>query len=114
MKKGLPITTPKVQPLLLPVLRALADGTDHLAGEIRTYVSHELNLDPDYVEGTKAKNGYSFYENHVAWTFVYLTMGQAIAKRQEGVYQIADRGRAILDSGVSDLTINEAKNPYVY
>jgi restriction system protein len=109
-ERGTLMSTPKVQPLLLPVLRVLADGAEHPAQEIRKRVAEELKLPDDYVKRINSKTGQSPYENHVAWVFVYLTMGKVITKNREGVYQIAERGKTILASGVNDLTINEARN----
>jgi len=102
------MSTPKVQPLLLPVLRTMVDGGEHRSEEIRKRVAEELKLSNDYVLRINPKTAQSAFENHVAWALVYLTMGKAIAKKKDGIYQIAERGRRILESGVSDLTTTEA------
>ena len=104
------MSTPKVQPLLISVLRTMADGGEHRSEEIRKHVADGLKLSDDYVRTINPKTSQSAFENHVAWALVYLTTGKAITKTKEGVYQIAERGRAILASDVSDLTISEAKN----
>ncbi len=104
------MSTPKVQPLLMPVLRAMADGAEHPVQEIRKRVAEELKLPDEYVKAINPTTGQPAYENHLAWTFVYFTMGHVITKSKEGVYQIAERGTTILSRGVSDITIAEAKN----
>jgi restriction system protein len=104
------MSTPKVQPLLLPVLMVLADGAEHPVQEIRKRVAEELKLSDDYATTINPKTSQSPYENHVAWVFAYFTMGELITKRTEGVYQIVVRGREVLAAGVSHLTIGEAKN----
>ena len=104
------MSTPKVQPLLLPVLRAVADGVEHPVEEIRKRVAEELRLTDDELKETHPASGQNVYVNRIAFALAHFNMGKAIAKRREGVYQITERGRAILASGVRDLTINEARN----
>lgn len=104
------MSIPKVQPLLLPVLRALADGNEHEVDEIRKRVAEELRLTVDEHKETHPKSGMNVYVNRVAFALAYLNMGKAITKRKEGVYQIAERGKALLASGVKDITIIDARN----
>jgi restriction system protein len=108
--EGLRMSIPKVQPLLLPVLRALADGTEHESKEIRDRVAQELRLTSGEQEEIHPKSGLNVYVNRVAFALAYLNMGKAITKKREGMYQIAERGKQLLECGVSDLTINEAWN----
>jgi restriction endonuclease Mrr len=102
--------TLKVQPFLLPVLRAIEDGAEHPVGEIRKRVAEELRLTDDELKATHAKSGQRVYVNLIAHALANFNVGKAITWRGEGVYQIADRGRAILDSGVICLTINDARH----
>jgi restriction system protein len=104
------MTIPKVQPLLLPVLRALADGTERESKKIRDRVAQELRLTSGEQEEIHSKSGLNVYVNRVAFALAYLNMGKAITKKREGMYQIAERGKKLLERGVSDLTINEAWN----
>jgi restriction system protein len=104
------MSIPMVQPLLLPILRAIADGNEHQVKGIRERVVEELKLTDNYVKPVNPKTGQSHYVNHSAWALVYLEMGKAITKKREGEYQIAERGKEILKSGVKNLTIHEAKN----
>jgi restriction system protein len=104
------MSTPKVQPLLMPVLRAMADGAEQPVKKIRKRVAEELKLTDDYVKTINPKTGQSRYENHVAWALAHFNMGKAISMKREGMYQIEERGKAILASGVNDLTIKEARN----
>jgi restriction system protein len=104
------MSTPKVQPLLLPVLRAIADGTEHRVDGIRERVAEELRLTKDEREEVHRKSGQNVYVNRVAFALAYFNLGKAITKKREGVYQIAERGKELLARGASDITINEARN----
>lgn len=104
------MSTPKVQPLLLPVLRALADGTEHPVEEIRNRVAKELRFADEELYEIHPKSRQNVYVNLVAFALAHFNKGKAIIKKRKGVYQIAERGKAFLASGVRDLTINEARN----
>ena len=104
------MSTPKVQPLLLPVLRAMADGAEHPVEEIRNRVAEELGLTEDERKETHRKSGQNVYVNLVAFALAHFNVGKAITKKREGVYQIAERGRVIVASGVRDLSIKDAKH----
>ena len=44
-------------------------------------------------------------QNRVSWALVHLGMGKAITLRRKSVYQIAKRGKDILNDAPRDLTI---------
>jgi restriction endonuclease Mrr len=58
------MSIPKVQPLLLPVLKALADGAENPVEGIRKRVAERLKLTDDYLEPINPKTGQSPYVNH--------------------------------------------------
>jgi restriction system protein len=66
------MSTPKVQPLLLPILRAIADGSEHQVKGIRELVVEELKLTDDYVKLVNPRTGQSRYVNHFAWALIHI------------------------------------------
>jgi restriction system protein len=104
------MSTPKVQPLLMPVLRAIADGNEHSVEEIRDRVANDGGPTIEERREIHPKSRQNVYVNRVAFALAYFNMGKAITKKREGWYQIAERGRAILASGVRDLTPREARD----
>jgi restriction endonuclease Mrr len=74
----LPTSTPKVQPLLLPVLRAIADGAEHGVERIRERVAEELRLTKDELTEIHRKSGQNVYANRVAFALAYFNVGKAI------------------------------------
>jgi restriction system protein len=103
------MSTPKVQPLLLPVLKAIVGRAEHPVTEIRQRVADQLRLTDDDLKETYPRSGHNVFVNHLAFALAYFNTGKAIIRKSEGVYQIAERGEMLLARGVSDLTINEAK-----
>ncbi len=101
---------PKVQALLLPVLKVTEDGAEHSVEEIRKRIIEQFKLTRKEVEQEHPKSGKNVFVNLVAFALAYLNMGRAIIRKKEGVYQIAERGAAILKGNPTDLTIAEASD----
>lgn len=97
---------PDSQTLLLPVLRMIADGTEHTVEEMREHIVNEFEITDDE-QAQKQRNGIPVYHNRVAWALAWLNMGKAITLRRNGVYQIAEHGRAILKGNPSDLSVKD-------
>ena len=62
---------PDFQRLMLPVLRAAADG-DISASELRDRIVSELALNEDDLAERLPKGGQTVFANRVAWANVYL------------------------------------------
>ena len=63
---GLLMSIPKVQRLLLPVLKAVADGNEHEVDEIRERVAEKFRLTIDERTETHSKSQLNVYVNRVA------------------------------------------------
>jgi restriction system protein len=88
---------PDPQALLLPVLRMMADGIDHLSNDMRKTIALDFNITSEE-QALKQRSGSTVLTNRVAWALAYLNMAKAITKMKKGVYRIADRGIAILEA----------------
>lgn len=97
---------PRVQPILLPVLRIVADQAEQSVDEIRKRVKDKFKLTDEQVKQTRPKSGKNVFVNRVAWALAHLVMGKAIERREHG-YQITERGLAILKENPLGLTIKE-------
>ena len=104
------MSTPKVQPLLMPVLRAIADGNEHDVGGIRERVADYLRLSIDEREEVYPRSGQNVYVNLVAFALANFKRGKAVTKKRNGWYQITERGARLLDKGGSELTIEDVRN----
>jgi restriction endonuclease Mrr len=83
------------QPLILAVLRQLADGAEHSSAEIREALAAQFELT---AEGLIQKQGgdSATFVNHVAWPLAWLNQAKAIVKVCKGTYRITVYGIAIL------------------
>lgn len=100
---------PKIQSLLLPVLRIVAGESGHSVEEIRNRVKDEFRLTDIQIKKTHPKSGLNIFVNRVAWALAHLVMGEAITSERPGFYRVTERGVAILKGNPSELTIKELR-----
>jgi restriction system protein len=97
---------PRVQPLLLPTLRLVADG--HSVEEIRERLKEQFKI-----VGIRAEqrgfptSGRNIFVNRVAWALAHLVMGKLIELNHAGLYRITEQGKSVLKGNPSELTIRD-------
>jgi len=101
------MSLPTVQPLLLPVLRMTGEGLS--VEEIRERVKAQFKITADEAEQTHAKSGKNIFVNLVAWALANLVMGKLIERKDNGIYQITERGVLTLKGNPSELVIHDLR-----
>jgi restriction system protein len=98
------MSIPRVQPLLLPVLRMTGDRDEHAVEEIRKRMIGKFKLSRKDVKQTH-ESGQNVFVNRVAGALARLVMKKAIVRKslREGSYRITAKGIAILDKNPPDL-----------
>ncbi len=87
---------PDYETLMLPLLRALADGAEHPVGPLRNTIASELKLtDQDRAE-LLPSGKQSVFDNRLGWAKTYLDKAGLVSSVRRGVYRITDQGRAAL------------------
>jgi restriction system protein len=69
---------PKVQSMLLPILRHIGEGRS--VETIRERLKEQFQITPAEAEMTHAKSSQNVYVNRVAWALAHLMMGGLIRK----------------------------------
>lgn len=87
---------PDFQSLMLPVLRALADGKDHHVGEIRERVAATEGLTQQDLQEMLSSGGQSVFVNRVAWAVAYFLRASLVERVRRGVYRVSDEGNRVL------------------
>ena len=98
---------PRIQSLLLPVLRLVARESGCLVEEIRLGVKTEFDLTDDQITQTHSKSGQNVFVNRVAWALANLVMGKAISLKRIGWYEATELGMKILQGNPAGLTIKD-------
>lgn len=106
-EEGTTMPIPRINSLLIPVLRIVSDESGHSVEDIRKGVKDQFKLTDEQTKETHPKSGMNVFENHVAWALAHLVMGKAITPERTGFYKITERGLAILNGNLRELTIKE-------
>jgi restriction system protein len=89
------MAVPDFQSLMLPVLRAAADG-DIAAADLRNLVASELQLTDVDLSEMLPSGRQTTFANRTAWANVFLQRSGLLEKVSRGVYRITDEGRKVL------------------
>jgi len=87
---------PDFQSLMLPVLRALADGKDTPVRQVRERVASTEGLTDEDLREMLPSGRARVFANRVAWALSYLLRAALVARVRRGVYRIADEGERLL------------------
>jgi restriction system protein len=87
---------PDYQTFMLPLLEATRDGTEHPITELREEIAQTLGLTERDREELLPSGKQAVYNNRLGWAKTYLDKAGLLRSVRRGVYQITDRGRALL------------------
>jgi restriction system protein len=87
---------PDYQTLMLPVLRAVADGQEHRFRNVVETPASEYQL-TDEERNTLLPSGTApIFDNRVGWARTYLKQAGMVASPKRGYFNITERGKALL------------------
>jgi restriction system protein len=96
---------PDYQSLMLPILRIMADRTEHAVSQMRQQIADDLKLTEAELAERLASGTTTFFMNRIGWAVQYLKSAGAIRGVRRGVYEITDRGIALLGTKPSEITV---------
>jgi restriction endonuclease Mrr len=101
---------PGPQPLILAVLRQLADGAEHASVDIRDNLAAQFELTAEELARKQGGDSTRFV-NHVAWPLAWLNQAKAIVRVRKGTYRITVYGIAILEEckHTQEITLKELR-----
>lgn len=91
------MAVPDFQTLMLPVLRATAEG-EISSAELRESVAQALKLTQDDLAELLPSGKLTKFANRIAWANIFLQRALLIEKARRGVYRITPEGTAALNS----------------
>ena len=87
---------PDYQTLMLPVLKALADGNEHKLQQITENLSKEFNLTEEELSRHIPSGTQSIFYNRVGWAKTYLKKAGLLENCGKGVFKITNEGKNVL------------------
>jgi restriction system protein len=101
---------PDYQSLMLPVLQLAGDRKEHSLAEFRQQIAAEFNLSEQELAERLASDSQAVFANRIAWAVQYLKAAVALKSIRRGVYQITDRGLALLKEKPSEITVKTLRH----
>jgi restriction system protein len=92
------VAVPDYETLMLPVLRAVADGEPVTTKALRDVVADEVGLSAEDRAETIPSGKQSVFDNRVGWATTYLVQAGLLVRPKRAVITITQRGRDILES----------------
>jgi restriction system protein len=96
--RGRSVAVPDYETLMLPVLRAVADGEPVTARSLREAVATEVGLSAEDRAAKIPSGKQSVFENRVGWATTYLVQAGLLVRPKRAVVTITQRGRDVLQA----------------
>lgn len=90
------MTIPDYQTLMLPVLRACADGRDHATPALVAAMADHFKLDEDERRQTIPSGGQTLINCRTQWAITYMVQARLLERPRRSVVRITSRGRELL------------------
>lgn len=100
---------PDFQTLMLPVLRAMADGKDTPVHVVRERVAAAQHLTEGDLREMLPSGQQPAFRNRVAWALSYLLRAGLLERVRRGMYRLADEGEKVLADPPRRMTIKYLK-----
>jgi restriction system protein len=92
---------PDYASLMLPLLKALSDGTEHSAADVRDALAATIKLSESELSETLPSGKQSIFNSRVGWAKTYLAKAGLIVAPKRGVYKITGSGSALLTERIT-------------
>lgn len=87
---------PGYEEFMLPLLRLIADGSDHNVRDVREKLAGEFRLTSSDRAEMLPSGKQSVFDNRVGWSKTYLDKAGLLLSVKRGVYRITDAGKAVV------------------
>ena len=89
---------PDFQSLMLPALKALANGVETPISEIRARIAIAEGLTPEDVHQMLPSGRQPVFTNRVSWAVIYIERAGVLERVRRGVYRLTQEGGLLLSS----------------
>jgi len=94
---------PDYQTLMLPVLKLAGDGNTHKFRESIEKLGDEFSLSDEERRELLPSGSQAVFDNRVGWARSYLKQAGLLSSPKRGYFEITQRGKELLDSGISKI-----------
>jgi restriction system protein len=97
---------PDYQTLMLPLLKAVADGKEYKVNDVIETLANEFNLTEDERKELLPSGTAFVFSNRVGWTRTYLKKAGLLNAPKRGIINITERGKNTLSENVQEINVN--------
>lgn len=90
---------PDYQTIMLPLLKFVADGKEHLIKEAIEKLADEFGLTQDEKDKLLPSGQQTYFHNRVGWARTYLYKAKLVDVPKRGLVIVTERGKKVLESG---------------
>lgn len=101
---------PKFYETFIPILKVLEHGEVVSTSDLPEMIlkGNYFVLSPEELAQEKATGG-SLFRDRVAWGKTYLKVGKFVTQPSRGLVQISEKGKKLLESGITSFTLSDLK-----
>ena len=99
------MSVPDFQSLMLPTLKALADGSEAPVKDIRARVATSENLTPEDVQEMLPNGRQAVFVNRIGWAIFYMERAGLLERTRRGVYRLMSEGSSLLSQNPSRIDL---------
>lgn len=96
---------PDFQTVMLPLLKAIEDGQEHVFRDIVEMLAHQFDLTEDERKQLLPSGRYPTFDNRVGWAKTYLKKAGLIEQPKRSYFRITERGSQVLSSKPASLNM---------
>ena len=95
------MSIPDYQTLMLPVLKIAKDGNAYKSRDAIEILAEEVSLSDEERRELLPSGSQAVFDNRVGWARSYLKQAGLLESPKRGFFQITQRGKELLDSGIT-------------
>jgi restriction system protein len=97
------MSIPDYQTLMLPLLKAAADGSEHRIGDITEQLAQQFHLTQDERQQLLPSGMQTSFANRVGWAKSYLVQAGLLEATKRAHFRITNRGHDVLDRDPAEI-----------
>ena len=105
---------PDFQSLMLPALKALADGSEARISEVRARVAAAEGLTPEDLRELVPSGQQSVFTNRVSWSVIHMTRAGLVERVRRAVYRLTPQGERLLSRAPTRIDMQTLRESPAY
>ena len=94
---------PKYEEIMLPLLKYLADGKEHVLSEIHDFLAEQFKLTDDELRELLPSGKQTIFRNRVGWARTYMKKAGLLISKKRAHFKISDKGLELLKENPTEI-----------